>query len=133
MRTILLTGATGMIGIEAPWALAATTRSTCASSPTRRAVGLGHPRLANPQIDAMTWSDQKLRDMLERSASETRRRLRLLPGIDPAQGRQPGQFHAIDHDLVMRWARIAHGWAHAVRCWCPRSAPTRSPTCSTCA
>lgn len=110
MRTILLTGATGMIGIEL---LGRLLRDDALDlrviAPTRRAIGLGHPRLANPQIDAMTCSDQKLRDMLSEAPVKHVNVYACCLGSTRRKAGSRGMFHAIDHDLVMRWARIAQG------------------------
>ncbi len=117
MKTILLTGATGMIGIEL---LGRLLRDDALDlrviAPTRRAIGVGHPRLANPLVDAMTCSDPQLRDALREAPAERVDVFACCLGSTLRKAGSPGRFHAIDHDLVLRWARVAHelGARHAL-------------------
>jgi len=117
MRTILLTGATGMIGIELLGRLLRDdTLDLRVVAPTRRAIGLGHPRLANPLVDAMTCSDQKLHGVLREAPVEHVDVYACCLGSTLRKAGSRGMFHAIDHDLVLRWARLAHelGARHAL-------------------
>lgn len=117
MRTVLLTGATGMIGIEL---LGRLLRDDALDlrviAPTRRAIGVGHARLANPLVDAMTCSDQKLRGALREAPAGHVDVYACCLGSTIRKAGSPGMFHAIDHDLVLRWARVAHelGARHAL-------------------
>lgn len=108
MRTILLTGATGMIGLEL---LARLLRDDALDvrviAPTRRAIGLGHPKLMNPVVDAMSRSDESLVGALREAPTEHVDVFVSCLGSTIRKAGSPGMFHAIDHDLVLRWARVA--------------------------
>lgn len=108
MRTVLLAGATGLIGIELLGRLLRDERfDGRVVAPTRRAIGLSHSKLVNPVIDAMNVGDLDLREklaQLEVGAIDT---YASCLGSTMRKAGSRDAFHRVDHGLVLRWARIA--------------------------
>lgn len=108
MHTVLLAGATGLIGIEL---LGRLLRDEAFAgrvvAPTRRAIGLSHPKLVNPVIDAMMVGELDLREKLSQVGIGAIDTYASCLGTTMRKAGSRDAFQRIDHGLVMRWARIA--------------------------
>ncbi len=108
MRTVLLAGATGLIGIEL---LGRLLRDEAFDgrvvAPTRRAIGLSHPKLVNPVLDAMTLGDLGLLNVLANDGVDHIDTYACCLGTTLAKAGSRVVFQSIDHGLVLRWARVA--------------------------
>ena len=108
MRTVLLAGATGLIGIEL---LGRLLRDEAFDgrvvAPTRRAIGVSHPKLVNPVLDAMTLGDLGLLNVLANDGVDHVDTYACCLGTTLAKAGSRVVFQSIDHGLVLRWARVA--------------------------
>lgn len=108
MRTVLLAGATGLIGIEL---LARLLRDESFDgrvvAPTRRAIGLTHPKLVNPVIDALDLNDLQVLDQIAQAGIEAVDTFACCLGSTIRKAGSRAAFEAVDRGLVLRWARVA--------------------------
>lgn len=108
MRTVLLAGATGLIGIELLGRLLRDeTFDGRVVAPTRRAIGLSHPKLVNPVVDAQTLSDTALVNLLTKAGIDTIDTYACCLGSTLRKAGSRAVFQSVDHGLVLRWARVA--------------------------
>ena len=108
MHTVLLAGATGLVGIEL---LGRLLRDDAFDgrvvAPTRRPIGLTHPKLLNPVIDAMMVGDLDLREKFVQIGVDAIDTYASCLGSTMRKAGSREAFQRIDHGLVLRWARIA--------------------------
>ncbi len=117
MRSILLAGATGLIGVEL---LARLLRDDGFDgrviAPTRRPIGLNHPKLINLVVDATNRSDETMINILREAGVEQLDAYACCLGSTIRKAGSRAMFAAVDHNLVLRWGRIAasFGARHAL-------------------
>jgi uncharacterized protein YbjT (DUF2867 family) len=108
MKTILLAGGTGLIGIEL---LGRLLRDEAFDgrvvAPTRRAIGVAHPKLLNPVVDPSVQDDEALAKAVRDLGIERIDVYISCLGTTIVKAGSRVMFRAVDHDLVLRWARIA--------------------------
>lgn len=117
MRSILLAGATGLIGIELlARLLRDETLDLRVIAPTRRAIGVDHPRLVNPVVDAMSRSDETLVNVLREAGVDRLDAYACCLGSTLRKAGSQAMFAAVDHGLAVRWGRVAagHGAQHVL-------------------
>lgn len=108
MKTVLLAGGTGLVGIEFLARLLMEEQSGWRIvAPTRRAIGFEHPNLINPVIDVMSRSNEAMINLLREAGVEQVDAYACCLGSTLRKAGSKMMFHAIDHDLVLRFARIA--------------------------
>ncbi len=108
MKTVLLAGGTGLIGVEFLARLLMDEKSGWRIvAPTRRAIGFAHPNLINPVIDVMLRSNEAMINLLREVGVEHVDAYACCLGSTLRKAGSRMMFHAIDHDLVLRFARIA--------------------------
>lgn len=108
MRTVLLAGATGLIGIELLGRLLRDeTFEGRVVAPTRRAIGVSHPKLVNPVVDALSLDDLGLLHVLANDGVDYVDAYACCLGTTLAQAGSRDVFQSVDHGLVLRWARVA--------------------------
>lgn len=108
MKTVLLAGGTGLVGVEFLARLLMDEHSGWrVVAPTRRAIGFAHPNLINPVIDVMSLRNEKVVDLLREADVGQVDAYACCLGSTLRKAGSKMMFHAIDHDLVLRFARIA--------------------------
>lgn len=117
MRTVLLAGATGLIGIEL---LGRLLRNEAFDgrvvAPTRRALGVSHPKLVNPVMDALALNDLQVLDALSEAGIVDIDAFACCLGSTIRKAGTRSAFDAVDRGLVLRWARVSRtrGARHAL-------------------
>ena len=117
MRSILLAGATGLIGIELlARLLRDETLDLRVIAPTRRTIGVDHPRLVNPVVDAISRSDETLVNVLREAGVDRLDAYACCLGSTLREAGSQAMFAAVDHGLAVRWGRVAagHGAQHVL-------------------
>lgn len=108
MRTVLLAGATGLIGIEL---LGRLLRDEAFDgrvvAPTRQTIGLSHPKLVNPVMDALALNDLQVLDALSEAGVAEIDTFACCLGSTIQKAGSRAAFDAVDRGLVLRWARVA--------------------------
>jgi uncharacterized protein YbjT (DUF2867 family) len=108
MRTILLTGATGLIGLELLARLLRDERfDGRVVAPTRREIGLAHPKLVNPVVDSEGRGDKRLAKAIAGAGIDAIDTYVSCLGTTIRKAGSEAAFRAVDHDLVLRWGRLA--------------------------
>ena len=111
MKTILLAGGTGLIGAEF---IGRVLRDAASHyrivAPTRRPIGFDHPSLINPVVDAMSRSDETIIGLLRESGIEQVDVYACCLGSTIRKAGSEMMFRAIDHGLVLRYARIGRSF-----------------------
>lgn len=110
MQTILLSGGTGLIGVELLARLLMDEGKFRVVAPTRRAIGFAHANLINPVVDAMSRSDEMIVNLLREAGIEHVDAYACCLGSTIRKAGSEMMFRAIDHGLVLRYARIARAF-----------------------
>lgn len=108
MKTILLAGGTGLIGAEV---IGRVLRDPAARyrivAPTRREIGFDHPNLINPVLDLTSISNESIIGRLRELGIEQIDVYASCLGSTIRKAGSKAMFQAVDHALVLRFARIA--------------------------
>ncbi len=110
MQTVLLTGGTGLIGVELLARLLLDEGKFRVVAPTRRAIDFEHANLINPVLDVTSLSDEALINRLREVGIDHVDAYACCLGSTIRKAGSETNFRAIDHGLVLRYARIARAF-----------------------
>jgi uncharacterized protein YbjT (DUF2867 family) len=131
---VLLAGATGLVGGSASprcWHDAISPGVVVA--PVRRPAGRSDSRLVAPSVTLPRRRRRALAAAVEAAGARPLDAYVCCLGTTLRAAGSREAFLAVDRDLVLRLAQLAHSLGASTPCWCRRSAPAASRATSTCA